>query len=173
MQKLKALTRVKKQELWEMIRYVVAGALTTLVSLIVSYGCYFLMAVGQTAVEAPAVQDGLGPFITWVIGVINIATTAHVAIGNVISWIVAVIFAFWINRWMVFRVKYTDQKIRFTAFFQFVSARVVSLLVFEVGLAALLNVLGTPNLFGRIIVLLFVMIFNYVASKFWVFKPNP
>lgn len=173
MQKLKALTRVNKQELWEMIRYIVAGALTTLVSLIVSYGCYFLMAVGQTTVESPAVQDGLGPFVTWVVGVINLATTAHVAVGNVISWIVAVIFAFWINRWMVFRVRYDSWDPRLKAFLQFVSARVVSLLVFEVGLAALLNVLGIQNLIGRIIVLIFVMVFNYVASKFWVFKPRP
>ncbi len=152
MQKLKTLYGEKKQELWEMVRYIVAGALTTAVSLIVSYGCYMLMAEDHT---------------------INGATTAHVAIGNVISWVVAVIFAFWINRWMVFRVKYADQKTRFTAFFQFVSARVVSLLVFEVGMAALLNVLGVQNLFGRIIVLVFVMIFNYVASKFWIFKQTP
>lgn len=152
MQKLKTLYGENKQAFWELIRYIVAGALTTLVSLIVSYGCYMLMAEDHT---------------------INGATAAHVAIGNVISWVVAVIFAFWINRWMVFRVQYTDQKTRFTAFFQFVSARVVSLLVFEVGMAALLNVMGVQNLFGRIIVLIFVMIFNYVASKFWIFKQKP
>jgi putative flippase GtrA len=165
MQKLKALYAAKRLEIWEMIRYIVAGALTTAVSLAVSYGCYFLMAVGSYA----GTREELGLF-QWGIGVINSATTAQVAIGNVISWIVAVVFAFWINRWMVFRVRYADQKTRFTAFFQFVSARVVSLLVFEVGLAALLNVMGVANLLGRLIVLILVMIFNYVASKFWVFK---
>lgn len=149
MQKLKTLYTEKQKELWELVRYVVAGALTTGVSLVVSYGFYMLLAEDHT---------------------INGATAAHVAIGNVVAWVVAVIFAFWINRWMVFRVKYHNQKDRFTAFLQFVSARVISLLVFEVGLAALLNVLGMPNLFGRIIVLILVMAFNYVASKFWVFK---
>ncbi|MFH1512330.1 MAG: GtrA family protein [Bacillota bacterium] len=151
MQKLKTLYSEKQHELWEMIRYIVAGALTTAVSLIVSYGSYMIMAADHT---------------------INGASTAQVAIGNVISWIVAVIFAFWINRWMVFRVKYADQKTRMKAFFQFVSARVISLLLFEVGLAALLNIWGVQNIFGRIIVLVLVMAFNYIASKFWIFKPK-
>lgn len=152
MQKLKALYTEKHKEIWELIRYVVAGGLTTLVSLIVSYGMYMVLAADHT---------------------INGATPAQVAIGNVISWVVAVVFAFWINRWMVFRVKYENQKDRFTAFFQFVSARVVSLLLFEVGLAALLSAVGLANLYGRLIVLILVMIFNYVASKFWVFKEKP
>jgi putative flippase GtrA len=164
MQKLKSLYLERKHELWELIRYVVAGALTTLVSLIISYGCYFLMAL-----ETAPVQEELAP-VAWVIAVINSAETLHVAIGNVISWIVAVVFAFWINRWMVFRVKYDNQKARFKAFLQFVSARVVSLLALEVGLAAILNVLGVQNLIGRVIVLVLVMIFNYIASKFWIFK---
>lgn len=170
MQKLKALCGEKRQEIWEIIRYIVAGVLTTAVSLIVSYGSYFLMAVGQYA--GPAASPGTTSTVSWVIGVINSAGTGQVAIGNVISWIVAVVFAFWINRWMVFRVKYSDSKTRITAFFQFVSARVVSLLVFEVGLAALLSVMGVQNLIGRVIVLILVMAFNYVASKFWVFKPK-
>jgi len=167
MQKLKALYTEKHKEIWELVRYVVAGALTTLVSLIVSYGCYFLMAV-EGAAEMPA--GGFKELALWTIGVINGATALQVTISNVISWIVAVIFAFWINRWMVFRVKYTNQKDRFTAFFQFVSARVATLLLFEMGLAALLNVLGIPNLLGRLLVLILVMVFNYIASKFWVFK---
>lgn len=165
MQKLKSLYLEKKQEIWELVRYVVAGALTTLVSLIVSYGCYFLMALEKAA----ALQEELAP-LAWVIAVINSAETLHVAIGNVISWIVAVIFAFWINRWMVFRVQYHRWSPRMKAFMQFVSARVVSLLLFELGFAALLSTMGVANLVGRLIVLILVMIFNYVASKFWVFK---
>lgn len=164
MQKLKTLYREKHDTLWELIRYVVAGALTTAVSLFVSYGLYFLLAVGG----APDMPEG--KTLEWVAGVINLATTAQVTVGNIVSWIVAVIFAFWINRGMVFRVEYGDQKSRFKAFFQFVSARVMSLLLFELGLAALLSVLGTPNIVGRAAVLVLVIAFNYFASKFWVFK---
>lgn len=167
MQKLKALYTEKHKEIWELVRYVVAGGLTTLVSLILSYGCYFLMAVEDAA---PMPAGGLQELAVWIGGAINSATALQVAIGNVISWVVAVIFAFWINRWMVFHVKYENQKTRFKAFFQFVSARVATLLLFEMGLAALFNVLGIPNLVGRLLVLIIVMIANYIASKFWIFK---
>jgi len=167
MQKLKTLYAEKKNEFWELVRYVIAGALTTLVSLVVSYGLYFLLALGG-APEMPG--GGLGAAVRWTADVINSATTMQVTVGNVVSWIAAVIFAFWINRGMVFRVHYADQKSRFKAFLQFVSARVATLLVFELGLAALLSVLGTPNIIGRLIVQVLVIVFNYVASKFWVFK---
>ena len=166
MQKLKTLYAEKKDEFWELVRYVIAGALTTAVALLVSYGLYFLLAVGA----APEPQgEGVA---AWVVAVINSATTVHVTVSNVITWIIAVIFAFWINRGMVFRVKYHDQKTRVKAFMQFVSARVVSLLLFELGLAALLSEVGTPNIIGRLIVLVLVIIFNYIASKFWIFRKD-
>ena len=166
MQKLKALVLEKHDTLWELARYVIAGALTTAVSLIVSYTLYFTLALGA----APA-MEGYGA-AAWAVEVINLATTAQVTIGNVASWIAAVLFAFWINRGMVFRVSFTDKKSKLTAFLQFVSARVVTLLLFELGLAALLSALGMPNIFARILVTVLVVIFNYVASKYWVFKKN-
>ena len=38
------------------------------------------------------------------------------------------------------------------------------------GMAYLLKLIGVSNVVNRIIVLVAVMIFNYVVSKFWVFK---
>ena len=34
----------------------------------------------------------------------------------------------------------------------------------------LLKAVGVSNFVNRIVVLVFVMIFNYVVSKFWIFK---
>jgi len=166
MHKLKALYREKQDDLWELIRYVIAGALTTAVSLMISYGLYFVLAAGS----APDMPQGEA--FAWVVDVINLATTAQVTIANIVSWIVAVIFAFWLNRGMVFRVSYSSQKARFTAFLQFVSARILTLLLLELGLAALLSVLGMPNIIARVLVLVLVIVFNYIASKFWIFKKN-
>ena len=166
MQKLKTLFHEKNDDLWELVRYVVAGALTTAVSLMISYSLYFVLAANG----APEMPDGKA--FDWVINVINLATTVQVTIANIVSWIGAVLFAFWLNRSMVFRVKYSDQKTRLTAFLQFVSARIITLLLFELGLAALLSVLGTPNIIARVLVLILVIIFNYIASKFWIFKKH-
>ena len=43
----------------------------------------------------------------------------------------------------------------------------------EEGMALLLKWMGVSNIINRIIVLVFVMAFNYVVSKFWVFKAKP
>ena len=46
----------------------------------------------------------------------------------------------------------------------------LSFALFEEGMAYLLKLIGVSNVVNRIIVLVAVMIFNYVVSKFWVFK---
>lgn len=150
MQKLRALLK-DRQELLELVRYVIAGALTTLLSLIVSYGCYILLSADHT---------------------INGANTLQLMVGNAVSWIVAVIFAFWINRWMVFRVRGGDAQSKRREFLEFIAARLASWALLEEGVAALLKLTGLTNFWNRLCILVLVMVFNYVASKFWVFKPR-
>lgn len=133
---------------YELLRYVVAGGLTTLLSLIVTYGLYILLSEDHT---------------------INGANAAQMVVSNAVSWVVSVLFAFWINRRMVFRVYGGARKQQLVELVEFAGSRVVSFLVFEQGLALALKAMGVSNLINRLIVLLFVMVFNYVASKFWVF----
>lgn len=148
MQKLKKLL-TNKQELLELVRYIVAGVLTTLLSLIISYGCYILLSENHT---------------------INGANTVQLMIGNAVSWVVAVVFAFWINRRMVFRVQGGTKQTIGREFIEFVAARAASWALLEEGLAALIKLVGVSNLWNRLIVLVLVTVFNYVASKFWIFK---
>jgi putative flippase GtrA len=46
-----------------------------------------------------------GSYISFEDHTIDGADTTQIMIGTLISWVIAVIFAFWINRRMVFRVK--------------------------------------------------------------------
>ena len=55
---------------------------------------------------------------------------------------------------------------------QFVGARLVSWAVIEEGFAVLIKLAGVSNFWNRLIILVLVTIFNYVASKFWIFKPH-
>ena len=150
MQKLKNLL-TNKQELLELIRYIVAGVLTTLLSLIVSYGCYILLSENHT---------------------INGANTLQLMVGNGVSWVVAVIFAFWINRRMVFRVQGGNRQSKSREFIEFIAARAASWALLEEGVAALIKLMGVSNTWNRLIVLVLVTVFNYVASKYWIFKPK-
>ena len=149
------------QKQYELLRYLIAGGLTTLLSMVISYGVCFLLA------DRPPMEGNL---ILWVIDSINRATEVQVSIANTLSWIIAVLFAFWINRVMVFQVKEGGKGQIGKELVQFAGGRLVSFFVFEQGLMLLLKWLGVSNFVNRIIVLVFVMVFNYVISKFWIFK---
>lgn len=159
MQKIKAWLESHQKE-YELLRYLVAGGLTTVLSMIVSYGVCFVLA------ERPPMQ---GSAIRWVIDCINCATPSQVSIANTLSWIIAVLFAFWINRVMVFRVQSGEGHV-LRELCQFAGGRLLSFFLFEQGLMLLLKWMGVTNFLNRIIVLVFVMVFNYVISKFWIFK---
>ena len=159
-QKIKSWLENHPKE-YELLRYLIAGGLTTVLSMVISYGVCFALAD-----RAPL----SGNPVLWVIDSINRATPAQVSLANTISWIVAVLFAFWINRVMVFQVKGGSAGAVVKELVQFAGGRLVSFFVFEQGLMLLLKTIGVSNFVNRIVVLVFVMVFNYVISKFWIFK---
>ena len=161
-QKIKSWLESHQKE-YELLRYLVAGGLTTLLSMLISYGVCFILAD-----RAPRE----GNFILWVIDSINRATPPQVSAANTISWIIAVLFAFWINRVMVFQVEGGSKAKIGTELVQFAGGRLLSFLLFEQGVMLLLKWMGVSNFVNRIIVLIFVMVFNYVISKFWIFKKD-
>ena len=146
----------KHPKQYELLRYLIAGGLTTVLSMVISYGMEFLLA---------ARPERTAGFLQWVIDCINAATARQVMIANAVSWVIAVLFAFWINRKMVFQVKGGTGASVLREL-----GRVLSFALFEEGMAYLLKLIGVSNVVNRIIVLVVVMIFNYVVSKFWVFK---
>lgn len=162
-QKIKAYLEAHEKE-YELLRYVIAGGLTTLLSMLISYAGCFLMA-NKTPYAAYE-----GGFLAWLIACINLATPMQVSIANTVSWVVSVLFAFWINRVMVFRVEGGSKGKIGAELLQFAGSRLVSFLLFEQGLMLLLKLIGVSNFVNRIVVLIFVMVFNYVVSKFWIFK---
>ena len=148
MQKIKRLL-TNRDEMMELIRYLIAGVLTTLLSIALKYGSYIALSESHT---------------------INGATPLQMVIGNAISWVIAVIFAFWINRRMVFRVQGGTKRSKMTEFLQFTGARLVSWAAIEEGVALLIQLIGISNTWNVLIVTALVTIFNYVVSKFWIFK---
>lgn len=158
-EKIKAL--LNNKQLMELVRYVIAGVLTTLISTVISFGVQFLLAA------KPPAEDFSG-WIVWLVACIEAATPEQVVVANAVSWVAAVLFAFFINRGMVFRVKGGKGFLRELG--EFTLGRVVSFLLLEQGLAWLLAKLGMSNILNRIVIQVLVIVFNYVVSKFWVFR---
>lgn len=150
-QKIKAYLDSHKRE-YELLRYVIAGGLTTLLNFCIF--SLFSMAVSPEHT-------------------INGATGAQALMGNAVAWVVSVLFAFWINRRMVFRARGGEASLIVKELGQFVFSRLISGVVFELGLMWVLLQMGLSNLISKLIVQVLVMVFNYVVSKFWIFAKKP
>ena len=91
-------------------------------------------------------------------------------ISNVIAWVVAVIFAFWVNKIYGLQSYGRDKKTMLHEFGTFVPARVLSG-VLETGMMALfVSVMHFNDSVIKIIASVLVVIINYVLSKLVIFK---
>lgn len=143
--KLRHLLKTKYAEYAEIIRYLIIGILTTLVS--------------------------LGTYYALVLTVLNPDNALELQIANIISWIVSVIFAYFTNRSFVFKVK--DSHI-LSEFFKFVISRIFTLLVDMAIMFIFVSLLHLDDKIVKLITQVVVIVLNYILSKFLVFiKPKP
>ena len=91
-------------------------------------------------------------------------------IANIISWIVAVMFAFVTNRTWVFKSNKKTAKDLFSEMGSFYIGRLLTLGIEEVLLLFFINILSLPNMPVKISVQVIVIILNYFISKFMIFK---
>ncbi len=91
-------------------------------------------------------------------------------VANGISWVIAVLFAFFTNRIWVFRAptKTAGEFLRQMA--SFYGGRVVTLLIEEALLAVFITWLSFPDMPVKITAQIVVILLNYVISKLFVFK---
>lgn len=152
----KILNRIKailrdKQKMRELTLYVVFGALTTLVNWLVYFAVTRLLGMG--AMEQDSARYKL---------VANI--------GNVTAWVLAVLFAFFTNKKYVFQSDRNAQTGAWKEFWLFVSARLASLLIFDLALFNLLLWLGMNADWDKLLMNALVILFNYFASSLVIFK---
>lgn len=145
MEKLKKLIIT----LWnsEVIRYLVIGGLTTVISIASFAGFLFLLEPLMPQANALAVQ-----------------------LANVLSWILAVTFAYLANKFFVFQTKDIRGKALLREIELFVGARVFSLGVEAAGLWLFVTVLGMNELIAKVILQFVVIVLNYIFSKLVIFK---
>ena len=125
----------------EIINYLIVGALTTVVSLIIYYVCVFTFLNPDNAIE--------------------------LQIANILSWIAGVTFAYFTNRKYVFKSE-NENKLQESA--KFVSSRITTLLLDMLIMWLGVTLLGLNDKIIKIISQILVIIGNYVLSKLFVFK---
>lgn len=91
-------------------------------------------------------------------------------VANIISWILAVTFAFFTNRIWVFASPTNGAKEFLLQMFHFFSGRVATLLVEEAILLIFVTILQFNSIVIKVIAQIVVIILNYIISKLFVFK---
>ena len=124
----------------EIILYLIFGVLTTVVSLLTYYICTITFLNPNNAVE--------------------------IQIANIISWITCVTFAFFTNRKYVFESKEDIKK----EGIKFYISRLSALLIDVVMIFIFVSLLKINDKIIKLVNQVIIIIFNYIASKLFVFK---
>ena len=112
----------------------------------------------------------------WTVRLLGREFSMTLLIVNGLSWVIAVLFAFVVNKLWVFESKSWDRKTAWPEFIKFLSARVVTG-IFEIAAVPALAAVGmngalfgTEGMVAKVVVSVFVVIMNYVFSRLFVFK---
>lgn len=100
----------------------------------------------------------------------NVTMGINELIANIISWVIAVTFAFITNRIWVFQAP-TNTFVEFVKqLISFFLGRVVTLVIEEIMLLVFISILGFDSMVVKIVAQVVVIVLNYVISKLVVFR---
>ena len=91
-------------------------------------------------------------------------------IANILSWIICVIFTYLTNRTFVFQSKVRGLKNIVNEFKDFVTARLMTLVMENVILFVMIDLLTINNMIAKLVGQFVVIVSNYFLSKLWIFK---
>ena len=100
----------------------------------------------------------------------NVSMGINELIANVMSWVLAVLFAFATNRVWVFQAPTHTITEFLKQMLSFFGGRVVTLVIEEIILLVFITWLGFNSMVVKVIAQVIVIVLNYVISKFFVFS---
>ncbi len=114
--------------------------------------------------------------VSWATYALLALTGINYSVANGMSWFFAVIFAFFVNKYFVFRSMDSKRQTLGAELVEFFAARVftgaVAIILFPILMSVGLDFvfLGVPGLFARGVNSAVEVILNYILSKFVVFR---
>ena len=137
----------------ETISYLVCGVLTTVLNYAVEVGLYYVLVHTSLIPAIDPANDAL-----------------CVTIANTTAWLVAVIFAFLVNKIFVFQSKEWNGKRFWYEFGTFTAARILSGIFENIFMVVTVSNLHMANWLAKILANVVVVILNYIASKLVIFR---
>ncbi|RHO37633.1 GtrA family protein [Clostridium sp. AM16-23] len=130
-----------KEKYGEIVRYLIVGILTTVVSLGTYYGCVFTFLNPENALQ--------------------------LQLANILSWIIAVTFAYAMSRIYVFQSKQENILREMAAFY---SSRLLTLFMDMAIMFIMVTLCRVNDKLAKLVVQIVVTVANYVFSKIFVFR---
>lgn len=93
-------------------------------------------------------------------------------IANIISIVLAILFAYVVNSRYVFRDTCETFRDHIRPFLKFIGARLVTMVIEVAGVWLFVDVLHTKDMMGKFITQFVVTVLNYVLSRLFVFTGN-
>ena len=90
--------------------------------------------------------------------------------ATIIAWLCSTVFAFLTNKFIVFKSEDTTFRVIVKESGSFLCSRCISGAMDVLGMYLLVDKLAMDHTFSKLIVLFFIVVNNYVLSKYWVFK---
>ena len=90
--------------------------------------------------------------------------------ANFVSIVLAILFAYIVNSKYVFEKKYETLKEHIFPFAKFIGARLLTMVIELFGVPFFVERAGLPDLGGKILTNIIVLILNYIFSRFFVFS---
>ncbi len=159
---------VKKLLEYETVSYLFFGFSTFIVSL---FSYWAINKLASTFFMPPETT-----YDTWVLFTVGKLNFKWIYIAKALQWILAVAFAFITNKLFVFESRSFAANVFWRELGTFVSARILSFILFEELLFAALELQfrsfgwKAPDWKANITTAVLVVVFNYVASKLLIFR---
>ena len=95
-----------------------------------------------------------------------------ITVSNVVSTVLAILFAYFTNKFLVFLSRTTCLSELIAEFMKFIVSRLFTMLLEFAGVYLLVNIIGQDYRLGKAETIVIVIIINYVLSKIFVFRKD-
>lgn len=105
-----------------------------------------------------------------VFAILNSIFKVNENIANFFAILLAVLFAYFTNKDLVFHSEASNLKEKFYEFCKFMLGRAFTMIIEYVGCALLFKYTPIPNIVSKCLITIIVIILNFFISKFFAFK---
>lgn len=130
----------------------------------------------QLFINRETIAYGIAGVLTTIVNFVSLEMFCRMGFptltSNTIAWVIAVTFAYIVNKINVFRSESYDAKDEASKITKFFGLRLITLAIEQVGLLIFVVWLGFYRLLIKAFLAIFVIILNYIFSKIFIFHKN-